>query len=70
MDKKRLLQLEKNAHLSIAELRKKRIAVAKPVEERLKERARLEAVTQLAGGSEKLRNVAENKPKEKANGKG
>lgn len=59
MDKQQLLGLEKNAHLSIAELRKAQPAVAKPIDDRLEERVKRTAVTSLAGGSEKLRKVAE-----------
>ena len=59
MNKQQLLELEKNAHLSIVELRKAQPALAKPIDDRLEERVKRTAVTSLAGGSEKLRKVAE-----------
>jgi hypothetical protein len=59
MNKQQLLELEKSAHLSVAELRKKRPALAKTIDDRLEERVKRAAVASLAGGSEKLRKVAE-----------
>ena len=59
MNKQQLLDLEKNAHLSIVELRKAQPALAKPIDDRLEERVKRTAVASLAGGSEKLRKVAE-----------
>ena len=59
MNKAQLLELEKNAHLSFAELRKTQPELATPVEERMDKRATRTAVARLAGGSEKLRKVAE-----------
>src|SRR5688572_1399873 len=58
MNKNQLLELEKNAHLSLAELRKTQPALVTPVEERLEKRARRAAIARLAGESEKLRKVA------------
>jgi hypothetical protein len=59
MDKQQLLEFEKNAHLSIAELRKAQPALAKPIDDRLEERIKRTAVASFAGASEKLRKVAE-----------
>lgn len=59
MDKNQLLELEKNAHLSVADLRKAQSSLVKPVEERLEKRAQRTLVARLAGRSEKLRKVAQ-----------
>ena len=59
MNKKQLLNLEKNAYLSVTELRKTLPELAMPIDERLEKRARRTAIARLAGSSEKLRKVAE-----------
>lgn len=59
MNKQQLLELEKNAHISVAQLRKAQPALAQPLNERLEARVKQTVVTSLAGGSEKLRKVAE-----------
>ena len=59
MNKQQLLELEKNAHRSIAELRKAQPTLTRPIDDRLEDRVKRTAVASLAGGSEKLRKVAE-----------
>src|SRR5687767_3234514 len=58
MDKKQLLELEKNAHLSFEEIRKTNPSLAKPLRERLEKRAHRATLAGLAEGSEKLRTIA------------
>ncbi|MEO7369129.1 MAG: Tc toxin subunit A, partial [Gemmatimonadaceae bacterium] len=58
MDKRQLLDLEKNAHLSVAELGRAQPELAKPLEVRLEALAVREALTRMPTVSEKLRNVA------------
>ena len=59
MDKTQLLELEKNSHLTIAELREADPDLASPLGERLEKRAHREALSRLAGSSDTLRRVAE-----------
>jgi len=59
MDKNQLLELEKNAHLTPAELGAAQPDLAARVTERLEARAHREVLSRLAGGPERLRRVAE-----------